>query len=277
LVVMRRLFGLKTFSLLCLLILCSCGAAKASLKPQLTHDVKTIEIAKIEVKRLLLIKRVNPLFLVMGSSGMLMDALVVDRHASKYKDHAGDVRQMCLNLFEKTLVQSLSQQGFQAHLSDKRFWDYFKPSQKSLRERTDGILHIRLQQMGFWSGGSHDAYFPSLVVAVKMIDPVSREILYSDHFSMGVDYTSVELMAMSSGHINRLPLGDEFSSYDDFDALLEQPEQSRDDLLKVIDLAVRHIMQGLQKSKAPALLVFEPQLIKSMPDFPVFSSFPLQK
>jgi len=269
LVRMHRLLGLKTLSLLSLLLLCSCGAAKAPLKPQLTQDVRSIEVAKIEVDRLLLIKRVNPLFLAMGSSGMVMDALVVARHATRYEERAGSVHEMSLRLFEKTLMHSLSQKGFQAHSSNKRFWDYFKPSQKHLRQTIDGILHVRLKQMGFWSSGNKEGYFPSVVVAVELIDPVSREILYSDKFSIGVDFTSVEMMGVTSGKIHMLPLQSHFSAYKNFDALLDSPKKSRDDLFKVIGFAVRQIMRGLQRPKAPSMLVFDPSLIKAMPRLPL--------
>ncbi|MBL4774506.1 MAG: hypothetical protein JKY87_00400 [Mariprofundus sp.] len=260
---------MKIVSLMLMLMLCSCGATKVPFQPHLTHDVKSIEVAKIEVDRLLLIKRVNPLFLVMGSSGMVMDALVVARHASKYEERAGAVHQMSVNLFKKTLMQSLAQLGFQAHSSDKRFWDYFKPSQKYLRQTTDAILHIRLNQLGFWSSGIKEGYFPSLVVTAKLIDPVSREVLYSDRFAIGVDFTSVEMMGVTGGKAHILPLQGHFSPYKDFKTLLDNPEKSRDDLFKVIAFAVSQIMQGLEKPKLPSLLVFDPSLIKVMPSLPL--------
>jgi len=268
---MQVVVGLKICLLASLLMLSSCGAGMVPLKPRLVHDVRTIEVAKIEAGQSLLIRRVNPLFLAMGSSGLVFDAVVVASHASRYEKRAGPVHQMCIEMFEKILMQSLMAQGFQAHASDKRFWDYFKPSQKPLRKSTDGLLHIRLQQMGFWSKAIDDGYFPSVMVVVEMIDPISREVLYSDRFSMGVDLTSVRVMDVAYGQSNMLPLGQSFTAYEDFNTLLSHAEESRDDLLRVVSRAALHISDGLRKPKLPPTMAFSPALIKSMPSIPTSS------
>jgi len=265
---MQLMVGFKTCLLVLLLMLSSCGAGMVPLKPHLVHDVRTIEVAKIEAGRSLLVRRVNPLFLVMGSSGLMADAVVVATNASRYEKRAGPVHQMCIEMFEKTLMQSLAAQGFQANSSDKRFWGYFKPSQKSLRESTDGLLHIRLQQMGFWSKAIDDGYYPSLMVVVEMIDPVSREVLYSDRFSMGIDLTSVRMMDVAHGPSNMLPLGQGFSPYKNINTLLNHAEESRDDLLRVVSRAARHISHGLRRPKSSPMLAFSPELIKRMPSMP---------
>ncbi|RLL52246.1 hypothetical protein D8Y20_07545 [Mariprofundus sp. EBB-1] len=267
-VVMRTMMGMKACLLVAVLMLCSCGAGMVPLKPYLVQDVKTIEVAQIEAGNSLLVRRVNPLFLAMGSSGLMADAVVVANHAFRYEQHAGPVHQMCVTLFEKTLLQALAAQGFQANSSNKRFWDYFKGSQKSLRESTDGLLHIRLQQMGFWSKAVDDGYFPSLMVVVEMIDPVSREVLYSDRFSMGIDLTSVKVMDVANGYSNILPLGQEFLPYENFNDLLEHADESRDDLLRVVSRAARYISQSLRRPKVVPMEAGAPMLIKSMPDMP---------
>jgi len=77
-----------------ILATCSCGLAKHPLKPVMTASVKKIEMASLEVNHILLIRRLNPLFAVMGSFGMLLDAVVVAKHAYKYEKRAGPVNQM---------------------------------------------------------------------------------------------------------------------------------------------------------------------------------------
>jgi len=265
---MQLMVGFKTCVLASLLMLSSCGAGMVPLKPYLVHDVRTIEVAKIEAGKSLLVRRVNPLFLAMGSSGLVADAVVIASHASRYEERAGPVHQMCIEMFEKTLMQSLAVQGFQAKSSDKKFWDYFKASQKPLRESTDGLLHIRLQQMGFWSKAIDDGYYPSLMVVVEMIDPVSREVLYSDRFSMGIDLTSVRVMDVAYGPSNMLPLSLNSSSYKNFNTLLDHADESRDDLLRVVSRAALHISHGLRRPKVSPLMAFSPTLMKSMPSMP---------
>ncbi len=232
-------------------MLCACSVIKAPLKPHLSQTVRSIEIAAIEVDRILLIRRVNPLFLVMGSSGLVADALVVASNASRYEASAGSVHKMCMDVFKSAVMQSISRQGIEVHSSNKRYWNYFKASQKDLRHSVDGLLRIRLSQMGFWSQAVVYGYFPSVLVDVTLIDPLSRDVLYSDQFSMGIDFTSVEVMALGVGKINRLHVEEDFSAYKNLNALLAHPAESRNDLLKVMAIAAEHIGQGLRR---PALL-----------------------
>ncbi len=260
---------LKICSLLCVLMLCSCGVVKVPLKPQLVHDVRSIEVARIEVGNSLLIRRMNPLFFIMGSSGLVADAVVAASNASKYEQQAGPVHQMCVERFEEILMQSLSRQGFQVHSSGKRFWDYFKASQKPLRERTDGLLHIRLSQMGFWSKGVRYGYYPAVLVSAELIDPVSREVLFSNRFSMGIDVASMKVMALAHGEINVQFENQRGAAYQDFESLLNQPKKSRDDLLRVMAGAAQQISEGLRRPKTSVMPMSGSGLIKYMPGMPL--------
>jgi len=121
----------------------------------------------------------------------------------------------------------------------------------------DGLLRIRLSQMGFWSQAVVYGYFPSVLVDVTLIDPLSRDVLYSDQFSMGIDFTSVEVMALGVGKINRLHVEEDFSAYKNLNALLAHPAESRNDLLKVMTIAAEHIGQGLRRPEVLKALTLE--------------------
>jgi len=255
--------------LLLMLALSSCGLGKHPLKPVMTADVKHIEMAGLDVNHILLIRRLNPLFAVMGSSGMVLDAAMVARHAAKYKKRAGPVNQMCIKLFAQTLAQALRERGYEVGLSQKLYWDYYKKRNKQILDRSDAIFRIKLKQMGFWSPGLIHPFAPSVFVQAELIDPVSREVLYSDRFAMGMDAASLKLMALGYGKATALPNPDPSASYQSFSELLEKADQSREALLNVVKLAARRIAKGFRNLKTNRPPAFEPRLFKKMPGVPL--------
>ena len=259
----------KTALLSLFATLCSCGLTRHPLKPVLTADVKKIEMAELEVNHVLLIRRLNPLFAVMGSSGMVLDAVVVAKRAYKYEKQAGPVNRMCIETFTKTLAQALHQRGFQVGLSQKPYWDYYKKKQQAILKRSDAIFRIKLKQMGFWSPGFRHPFTPSVFVQAELIEPQSRDVLYSDRFAIGMDAASLKLMSLNFGKASVLPNPDPAASYWSFNELLEKSDQSREALLQVITLAARRIAKGFGKRKNSTRAVYHPSLLRTMPDIPL--------
>jgi len=250
-------------------LLCSCGLTKPPLKPTLTADVKRIELAKLDANHIVLIRRLNPLFAVMGSSGMVLDAAVVANHAYSYEKRAGPVNQQCLELFTKTLAEELTLRGYHVGLSRLDYWQYYRKKQQALLARTDGVLRIVIKQMGFWSKGLTKPFLPSIYVQAELIDPVSREVLYSDRFAMGLDKGSLQVMSLGFGKTRSLPLPDPDAHYAKFADLLEQAEQSRKALLRVVALSAREIAAGFRAIGAGG---FDPELFEDLPDLPESAS-----
>jgi len=276
-VMLNKIKGFSRSALLLLpLFMCSCGLAKIPLKPVLTADVKTIELAKLEVNHILLIRRLNPVFAIMGSSGLVLDAVIVADHAYEYEKRAGPVNKMCIELFAQILSQELSGRGYTVGLTQKDYWDYYKKGQKKILQRSDAIFRIKLKQMGFWSKGLSAPFMPSLFVQAELIDPVSREVLYSDRFAMGLDTGTLKIMALGYGETSILPVGNLDASYQNFSDLLEKPEQSRAALLEVVALAARHIAKGFRNFTSVGQPVFNPRPFRKMPKIPL-SDRPLER
>ena len=249
--------------------LCSCGLAKIPLKPVLTADLKNIELARLETDNILLIRRLNPLFAVMGSSCMLLDAALVADHAHEYEKRAGPVNQMCMDLFTQTLAQELSDRGYTIGLSQKPYWDYYKKSQHDILQRTDAIFRIKLKQMGFWSKGLRSPFLPSIFVQAELIDPVGRNVLYSDRFAIGLDAGTRKMMSLAHGEASFLSGVDPDAAYQNFSDLLEEAGQSRDVLLRTVKLAARHIAKGFRSVKSGSHPVFNPAPYKGLPKIPL--------
>ena len=234
---------------LALLTLCSCGVVKKPLQPVLEKRIENIEIAKVETGKVLMIQQVNPVILAMGSSGLLLDTAIVAQRAHEYRQSAGPVNQMCTEVFEKSLVRALAQKRIKAKASGKRYWDYFKGKQKERNSSIGGILKVELKNVGFWSKSPLDPYRPSILVMAQLIEPSSREILYSDTFTLGIDITSIQVMKFLYGEINMVPVPRRTKSFDSFALLVKKHRESRNELLKTVATAARHVAKGLNGEK----------------------------
>ncbi len=261
----QRVAVVRRAVLLPLALLCACGLVKQPLQPELQADVNRIDLARLEVDHILLIRRLNPVFAVMGSSGMVLDTMVVAKNAYDYKQSAGPVYEQCLQLFADTLAQALQQRGYSVGTSQLDYWSYYKQQQRSLLRRTDAILRIQLKQMGFWSGSLRRPFKPSLFVQAELIDPKSRHVLYSDRFAIGMDLASLRLMELNVGRTNALESPRSPLVYHDFSDLVKHAEQSRNDLFRVVALAARHVAAGFRIRAGGKLPPFDPQLYRQMP------------
>ena len=256
---------------LLLLLSASCASNRDVLHPTLTAPVHSIEFANLETDKILMIRQLNPVFMVMGSTGMLLDNLVVEQNSANYEAEAGPVHAACMQEFKKTLMQEISSLGYSVHASGKKYWDYYKPSQKELRRQTDGILRIRFKQVGFIAKGLESDYVPSAYVSAELVDPDTRKVLYSDRFAIGIDDSIVKIAAMSEGKISSIIMPDTDVSYENIKDLLAHPQESRNALVQIAALAARHVAEGLRRKNTPALMVFEPEIIDRAPFMPSFN------
>ncbi|WP_238701828.1 hypothetical protein [Mariprofundus erugo] len=255
-----------------LALLASCGLAKGDLHPVLKHVVNTVEIAEVEGDGILVIRQVNPVFLVMGSSGMVLDAVLISKNHERYEERAGAVYQQCMNTFRDTLAREIGGMGYAVHAGDVKYWDYFKPSQKGLRDHADAILRIRFKQLGFFSMGLRSDFIPSAYVFAELIQPETREVLYSDRFTVGLDESIVKIAALAEGEIRPLLVPGADVAYADLKDVLDHPQQSRMALLSIAEAAARHVAEGMQGRRAPTLMVYQPELNSHLSSLPSFDA-----
>ena len=232
-----------------MLLLCSCGVAKKPLQPLLKTRIASIEIAKIEPNKMLMIQQVNPIILAMGSSGLLIDTGLLIHRANQYKKHAGSINQQCNSLFQQSLLNALTQKGINTASSNRAYWDYYRGKQKQLTKQIGAILKVELRNVGFWSRNPLEPYKPSIFVLAELIEPTTREVLYSDRFTIGIDVTSLQVMKYLFGDINMVPNSGSAESYKTFSKLINSPEQSRDALFQTVQAAARHLAKGLNGEK----------------------------
>ena len=148
---------IKRLSLcLALLTLCSCGVVKKPLQPVLEKRVQNIEIAKIEIGKVLMIQQVNPVILAMGSSGLLLDTAIVAQRAYEYRQSAGPVNELCAEMFEKSLLKALAQKRIKANAEGKRYWDYYKGAKNEKSKKIGATPRVVFKTLAFGSSSLRD-------------------------------------------------------------------------------------------------------------------------
>ncbi len=242
---------------LLLLALSACAQMHPPLQTRLQHPLHHIDVAALEFDNELRIRRLSPMVLLMGSSGLVMDNLVVAAQGYEYRKKVGDVGMECAKVFKSTLIHHLRQSGYQVHDRHERYWDYFKPSRKAIRDGTDAILRIKMEQVGFWANGLEQPYRASALVMAEMIDPRSRKTLYRNRFVIGLSKKDVHVLKDFIGTTELVERGSNAPSFENFDALLARGEESRFDLLNVVALAARKISDDLKPEKQQHLLAVD--------------------
>jgi len=248
----------RTLLLVASLFLVSCAGMHDPLKTQLSEEIQTIELAEIEFDEMLRIRRTNPLYLLMGSSGTaIVDTGFVLVQASQYKEKAGDIGKVCATQFKQTLMQQLTRNGYSIRESGLSYWDYFKPSHKELRMSSDAILRIQLEQVGFWSSGMRTPYNASVIAIAEMVDSKSKKVLYRERVSIGISEQELKVLAAYLGNISNVKRPADKPTFNHFRDLLASPEKSSNDLIHVVGKAALHIGRGLRNPMSSTIVASE--------------------
>jgi len=229
-----------------LLIQVSCATHRQPAEVALRTPVQTIDVAHIEISDDVKIRRINFITLMMGSSGLVVDAVRQAEFARLYQREAGEVARVCAQTFTNILTHALTEHGYRVRYSDLSYWNYFKPSKQALRASSDGILHVSLEEVGFFSKGFKHDYVASMIVLAEMIDPKTRQTIYRDRFTVGLDDKDVKLFEMFYGKMHRLKRRSMPGSYKNIDTLIANARESSEDLMQAIELAAGQVATGLQ-------------------------------
>lgn len=227
------------------------------LQTHLDKKLHHIDIAALEFDDKLKIRRLTPLTLMMGSTGLMLDNIMVEVQGSEYKKKVGDVGLECGRVFKSTLIHRLKESGYMVHDRNERYWDYFKPSRKSIRAQTDAILRINMEQVGFWANGLNRPYKASALIRVEMVDSNNRQVLYRNRFVIGLSSGDVRILKDYIGETELVERSTHSPTFKNFKALLANGEESRFDLLNVMALAARKISNDLKPDEQRALLAIE--------------------
>lgn len=185
-IISRRL----PFSALCLLLaglsLAGCIAVpKQAFDPAAHRNIHSIALANIEFDGKITIKRYNPLFILIGSSGYLMQNMAQEERTARYMSRIGNFPTHCETAIRRQLLDNLTRQGYEVREIGMDFWPAMKAARAHQLPGVDAILRIRVVSLGYRANGASVPYQPSVRITAKMVDLVSRETLYEDTVAIG--------------------------------------------------------------------------------------------
>jgi len=246
------------FAMIVLLLwMTGCTAHMKPMRPQLEATLQTIDVAEIEMSKMIHIRRLNILTALMGSSGLLFEQMVAAENDARYHKKVGEIATKVSKLFQENLFKGLEKQGYTIRYSNKPFWDYFKPSQAPLRNSSDGILRIQFLQQGFLSSGLQSDYIPTVFISAELIHPNTREILYHDQFASGFSAKDLKMLSLYFGETRLMNNPEGTSSYHDVNEIIRRSSESSQDILSTINFSALHITKGLKRPEPKAFALSE--------------------
>jgi len=209
-------------------------------------EIKSIAITTIENPHGLTIRRFNPVYAIIGTSGILMQQAAMAQKSAHYKARVGDLIPQSNHFLLDALQSGLIAQGYKVQSLDMGFWQSMKLLHAHQLPAVDALLRVKIQRLGFRAGSISAPYQPSLVVSVQLIRAdISREILYEDTLSIG--YKSTYHMTMLNDN------GQEYS-YPHLEDLMEHALQSKPGLFIALRLAADRINHDLEKNHGTLLV-----------------------
>ncbi len=200
-------------------------------------EIRTLGIADIEYNHRISIRRNNPVFALIGISGLLVQQWMMEKISRHYESRVGDSLAMaCEASVMKGLRRNLKKSGFKVRMLHIGFWQAIKLAHAHRLRGVDAVLRVRIKQLGFRAGSITAPLSPSLIVTASLVEPRSKEILYTNTVAMGYNPRTSHMTVLKQRGSH---------SYPDFKALLAHARESRNDLLAALDLASDHIAREL--------------------------------
>jgi len=209
-------------------------------------EIRTIAITTIENPRGLTIRRYNPVYAIIGTSGILMQQAAMAQKSAHYKDRVGDLIPQSNHFLLDALQSGLTEQGYKVHTLDIGFWQSMKLLHAHQLPAVDALLRVKIERLGFRAGSISAPYQPSLVVSVQLIRAdISRKILYEDTLSIGYKATY---------HMTMLNDNGQDYSYPHLSDLMEHALQSKSGLFIALRHAADRINHDLEKNHGTLLV-----------------------
>lgn len=210
------------------------------------REIKSIAITTIENPRSLTIRRFNPVYAIIGSSGILMQQAAMAQKSAHYEARVGDLLPQSNHFLLHALQSGLTEQGYKVRNLDMGFWQSIKLLHAHKLPAVDALLRVKIERLGFRAGSISAPYQPSLVVSVQLIRAdMSREVLYEDTFSIGYK---------STYHMTMLNDDSQGYSYPSLADLMGHARQSKPGLFIALRHAANRINHDLEKKRGTLLV-----------------------
>ena len=234
----------RAFATFCLLLagtmLPGCIVAPKQVFDPTTHgNIRSIALTNIEYNKKIIIQRYNPLLVLMGSSGLLMQEIAQQDRTFRYMARIGDFAARCKREIRRQLRNNLERQGYKVLEPDMDFWPAMKAARAHKLPNADAILRIRVQSLGYRSGGLSSPYRPAIKITARLVDASSRKNLYENTVAIGYK--------ASNPRISILKLPPNEYRYPKLNNLLAHADGSTGGILQAMSMAVGRIAADLRQ------------------------------
>ncbi len=238
---MKRCSGLSgVVPLLCAVLLSGCiGISRQAFDPRNHGNIRSIGIASLEYDHRISIRRYNPIYILMGSTGLVIQNLAMEEKSSRYMRHLHGFTERCVQTALHDLRTALGKQGYVVHMLGMGYWEVMKRAHAHQLPGIDTVLRLRIESLGFRSGGISSPYRPSIIMTARLVEPSTRDVLYADKLAIGYKHASRRMTV--------LDLGQQAYSYDPLDELIAHAGENALGILMATRTAVRRITADLKR------------------------------
>jgi len=202
-------------------------------------EIQNIVISDIEYNGKITLRRNNPVYAIIGMSGMMMQQMAMEVKSARYTALTGDVASSCETFILKQLESNLTAQGYHVKTVTSGFWQTMKLTRTPALADTDAIMRVTIKRLGFRAESVAAPNQPSIMLSVTLIKPKSREVLYKKDF--GIGYKA------SGYHLTRIDYDRSRYSYPSLSSLMQHALQSKQGLMIALSQTAGHISSDLKK------------------------------
>jgi len=148
-------------------------------------DIHNIVISKIEFEQKITLRRYNPIYAIIGVSGLITEQLAMEQKSARYKARVGDVVPECKAFILQQIVSGLQAQGYHVETVKTGYWQTLKRLHTAQLADADAIMRVRIKRLGFRAESINAAYQPSIMLSVELIETGSRKVLYKKDLGIG--------------------------------------------------------------------------------------------
>jgi len=212
---------------------------KQAFDPAKYNNIHSIGITNIEYNQKMGILRFNPLYVIMGSSGFVLQGLAQEERSSRYMARIGDFPQQCAQVIRRQLYNELISQGYAVQQTHLDFWPTLKQIRQHALPGIDALLRIKVKRLGFRAGGAYASYKPSIILSAKLIDASSRKVLYEDTIAIGYKASDMRMTILN--------LPSDKQTYSTLDNLLVNAEASTQGIEQAMHAVISRVVADLKQ------------------------------
>ncbi|MBF0282749.1 MAG: hypothetical protein HQM07_09315, partial [Zetaproteobacteria bacterium] len=235
-------------------MLTSCSStAPKHFSTQFNQPIAHIAIANIDYDYKIDIRQENALFMMLGSTGMMLKQVAMESNKQSYMAENEALGQECALRLRQLLRQQLRSHGYQVHESNMDYWHTMrylhqaKVEQANPKRRVDAVLRVQIKHLGYWSSSYDHPYQPAAMLVVSLVSPINKKIFFSKNIAIADTKSAAYTQIINKQWVDLLSgkIPEKFI-YHNVYHLLDHAQQSSHGLHHIIHIAAKHISDAIK-------------------------------